>query len=189
MTKQPQTQNAQKKSGKITTKTKKHNEFKNMWNERSCSQMYRLRSDYIIKRTLTPKQSEHLNSKAKRITVIHPRTKWTNWKLTSVCAQAKNHIWPAWHRFHHRPRRKHGDNLDEKSISAANSSKSSSRDKVAFCPIKYLHSGVLPITCPNTCVIKSDPCTVVINIHLICFKAQKQSCFTEDNTYSHIQAI
>lgn len=32
MTKQPQTQNAQKKSGKITTKTKtkKHNEFKNM---------------------------------------------------------------------------------------------------------------------------------------------------------------
>lgn len=39
MTKQPQTQNAQKKSGKITTKTKKHNEFKNMWNERSCSQM------------------------------------------------------------------------------------------------------------------------------------------------------
>lgn len=85
-----------------------------------------------------------------------------NWKLTSDCAQANKHIWLVWHRFHHRPMRKHGDNLEEKSMATANISQSQSHDKVAFWPIKYLHSGVLPITSSNThhptvlstCIIK-----------------------------------
>lgn len=50
-------------------------------------------------------------------------------------------------------------------MKTANTTKSLSRDKVAFYPIKYLHTGVVPITSPNShhptvlssCIIKSNP--------------------------------
>ena len=51
-------------------------------------------------------------------------------------AQANNHIWLHWQGLQHRPMRKHGDHLEEKSMATANTSESQSRDKVAFCPIK-----------------------------------------------------
>ena len=178
--KQPQTQNVQKKVAKLPQR-QKHSENKNTWNIRSCSQMWRLCSDYIIKRTWTPKQTQ---SDSLTVTQVH--------KLEvniSLCSSERNTSGRPGTDF----TTDRGENTEiiwtRNQYRLPTPVSLKSRDKVAFCPIKYLHSGVLPITCPNTCGIKSDPCTVVIIIHLICFKAQRQSVFTEEHTYSHIQAI
>ena len=178
--KQPQTQNVQKKVAKLPQR-QKHSENKNTWNICSCSQMWRLCSDYIIKRTWTPKQTQ---SDSLTVTQVH--------KLEvniSLCSSERNTSGRPGTDF----TTDRGENTEiiwtRNQYRLPTPVSLKSRDKVAFCPIKYLHSGVLPITCPNTCGIKSDPCTVVIIIHLICFKAQRQSVFTEEHTYSHIQAI
>ena len=78
-----------------------------------------------------------------------------NWKLTFGCAQANTPIWLAWQGRHDTPMKRRGNNLEEKSMATANTSVARSRDKDAFCPIKYLHSGVFP---PRSLKYSSPSC-------------------------------
>lgn len=115
------------------------------------------------------------------LVLLHVRTQWPvfscrvhgqvwnsllqNWKLTLDGAQANIPICRAWQGLHDRPMKTQGNDLEEKSMAAANTGEPLSRDKDAFCPIKYPDSGVFPLSSLNayhltvlsSSIIKSNP--------------------------------